>query len=403
MDPVPEDAQDTRDPRASTSGQPHSSRVAPRDPSTSSQQASLELFPEDSQDTWDPRASTSSQPHSSQVTPGGLSISSQQASLELFPEDSQDTWDPRASTSSQPHSSQVTPGGPSISSQQASLELFPEDSQDTWDPRASTSSDSQSITQQTSSEEEDSDGGDVETAPASHQGLPPDVNMGDLTDGERAALSTVRRRWVSALERIGEEAREVERAEQRQHEEVLAELRASYAGDREECRAMHQSMDTSINAIVDLTHAVTQLVETIRLCAPVAEPVPSGVSAAGPWATRAEARQAGLTGQNTQASGNNERPPWKMKKTQPYTPTVGGTVPQGAGSELYLSNHGKCAHHAMAPWLELPCGLCVLPGHSEMLKPLRIAPDMGDEGCPPFLGPWVHPPAAVWALHSETE
>ncbi|KAL8164025.1 UNVERIFIED_CONTAM: hypothetical protein K2H54_043897 [Gekko kuhli] len=61
------------------------------------------------------------------------------------------------------------------------------------------------------------------------------------------------------LSLTGEESRQAMRAEQRRHEEVPA----GRAEDQEDRAAMRQSMDTSTNAIVDLTRTVTLLVETI--------------------------------------------------------------------------------------------------------------------------------------------
>ncbi|KAL8185543.1 UNVERIFIED_CONTAM: hypothetical protein K2H54_054525, partial [Gekko kuhli] len=138
--------------------------------------------------------------------------------------------------------------------------------------------------------------------------LPLDVNMGDLTAGEKAALITARRRRVSALQCIAdqladqamEESRAAERAEQRRHEEVLAEMRAGQAGieeDWEDWRAMRRAMETSSAAVVDLTHAVTLLVDTIRLqgqqpspAVPVAPAVQPG---AIPGVTGASLRNTG--------------------------------------------------------------------------------------------------------------
>ncbi|KAL8219072.1 UNVERIFIED_CONTAM: hypothetical protein K2H54_003234 [Gekko kuhli] len=97
-----------------------------------------------------------------------------------------------------------------------------------------TGSDNQSATQQASDDGEDGKEAATEAGTAHQHGLPPDVNMGDLTAGERAALITVRRRRVSAIQRVAdrladqaaEESRAAERAEQRRHEEVLTEMRA---------------------------------------------------------------------------------------------------------------------------------------------------------------------------------
>ncbi|KAL8185468.1 UNVERIFIED_CONTAM: hypothetical protein K2H54_052734 [Gekko kuhli] len=92
-----------------------------------------------------------------------------------------------------------------------------------------------------------------------------------------------------ATQQRWEESREAERAEQRWHDEILAELRASSAEDQEdweEQKSMCQSMNTSTNAIVDLTHAVTLLVKTIQVCVPVAEW--SGASTMVPGAPMAE-------------------------------------------------------------------------------------------------------------------
>ncbi|KAL8219251.1 UNVERIFIED_CONTAM: hypothetical protein K2H54_015961 [Gekko kuhli] len=189
-------------------------------------------------------------------------------------------------------------------------------------------SDSQVAPEQMTSDEEDRDVGDVETVSPGHHGkylctpeeaseddeevvdtvgprprdperLPPDVNMGDLTEAERAAVSMARRRRVSALEHVGaeladqarEEARDVKRAEQRRHEEVLVELRACRAGDpenREERRAMRCFMEMSSSAIIHLMHAVTQLVEAVRLHDPVAEPPQAATRTVGPGAAMAE-------------------------------------------------------------------------------------------------------------------
>ncbi|KAL8189869.1 UNVERIFIED_CONTAM: hypothetical protein K2H54_022840 [Gekko kuhli] len=177
-------------------------------------------------------------------------------------------------------------------------------------------------------EEQEEEEEPVEAAQQDPERLPPDVNMEDLTPGERAALITARRRRISALQRVAdnladraaEESRAAERVEQRRHREVLEEMRAGRARDgedREDRQAMRQAMDTSSAAIVDLSRAITMLVDTIRLqgrqpqqAGPNPQPAqdiqsgatpeprdgPAGTTVHGPLAMGAPAAEAGPLG-----------------------------------------------------------------------------------------------------------
>ncbi|KAL8219307.1 UNVERIFIED_CONTAM: hypothetical protein K2H54_018337 [Gekko kuhli] len=114
----------------------------------------------------------------------------------------------------------------------------PAGSREAQEPRPSTSaqagSKNQSSTEESSGDGDGNEDSAAESEPSHQHGLPPDANMENLTAGERAALITVRRRRVTALQRFAnlltdqaaEESRAAERAEQRRHEEVLAEMRA---------------------------------------------------------------------------------------------------------------------------------------------------------------------------------
>ncbi|KAL8221530.1 UNVERIFIED_CONTAM: hypothetical protein K2H54_069190 [Gekko kuhli] len=68
---------------------------------------------------------------------------------------------------------------------------------------------------------------------------------------------------------------------------------------------------------------------------------------------------------------------------------------------LCLALLGACPAIALyqGSWSELP----MLPGHPEVLEPLLFAPYLGEEGCPPLLGPWVHPPPASLTLRGQME
>ncbi|KAL8212727.1 UNVERIFIED_CONTAM: hypothetical protein K2H54_056893 [Gekko kuhli] len=222
-------------------------------------------------------------------------------------------------------------------------------------------------------EEEEREEEPVEAAQRDPGRLPPDVNMEDLTPGERAALITARRRRVSALQRVAdnladqsaEESRAAERAEQRRHQKVLEEMRAGRAHDgedREDRQAMRRAMETSSAAIVDLTCAVTQLVDTIRLQGHQPPQV-------GPMPQPAQDIQSGTTpGSREAPAGNTVHDPLGIGAPVAKAGSQGGTatgacaggpehqgaVPAGIGAAT--PKHGR---PSAAP---TPGGGCPRPG-----------------------------------------
>ncbi|KAL8169180.1 UNVERIFIED_CONTAM: hypothetical protein K2H54_039468 [Gekko kuhli] len=165
-------------------------------------------------------------------------------------------------------------------------------------------SDSQCATQQISSNDEDSDGGKVETALEPHHRTPEESPDDDWEPAEPVDVRPQDPEWQSSAG-----MRSPGRVE------------GSCAGDQEgqeERRAMRQSMETSTNVMVDLMHEVTQLVEAIRPRAPVAEPVWSGASTVAPGGPHGQGQTA--RPHRPEDQGIKETPPQKRQKTQPYTP-----------------------------------------------------------------------------------
>ncbi|KAL8181324.1 UNVERIFIED_CONTAM: hypothetical protein K2H54_053892 [Gekko kuhli] len=312
----------------------------------------------------------------------------------------QENREPRPSTSTQAYRPITGPQRPTTTAEGTSPQLFPVDSQDTGNAEETSSSqegsDNQPASEDSSDDGEDGDDGATGAWPA-HQHetedeegeaeeeeqeqeekreeepvevaqqdpehklryrLPPDVNMEDLMSGERAALITARRRCISALQRVAdnladqdaEESRAAERAEQRRHQEVLEELRAGRARDgvdREDRQAMRRAMETSSAAIVDLTRAVSLLVDTIQLqghqqpqVGPIPQPAqdirsgatpgarepPAGNTVHGPLGMGAPVAEAGPQGGT--ATG-----------ACPGDPERQGAVPAGTGAAT--PKHGR--------------------------------------------------------------
>ncbi|KAL8182874.1 UNVERIFIED_CONTAM: hypothetical protein K2H54_005112 [Gekko kuhli] len=191
--------------------------------------------------------------------------------------------------------------------------------------------------------------------------LPPDVNMADLTAGERAALTKARKKRVSALQRVGEllaaraweDQREARREDWRDLQELLAELRAAQQEDQDARAAMLTAMDRSSNSTNELTRAVTLLVQThygqtppshscqqgpgamATQALPPKRPQP-GTSSAPQWAIVPQPPQAGptATGPSTTAwpqRSSHRSPAQTPQAPGPHQPIHHNRVPVPPG------------------------------------------------------------------------
>ncbi|KAL8175518.1 UNVERIFIED_CONTAM: hypothetical protein K2H54_027091 [Gekko kuhli] len=98
--------------------------------------------------------------------------------------------------------------------------------------------------------------------------LPPDVYMGDLTAGEKAAFTKARKKWVTALQSVGEllaaqareDHREARREDRRDFQDFLKEMRAARQEDKDARAMMLAAMERSVHSTDELTWAVSLLV-----------------------------------------------------------------------------------------------------------------------------------------------
>ncbi|KAL8219376.1 UNVERIFIED_CONTAM: hypothetical protein K2H54_022157 [Gekko kuhli] len=157
---------------------------------------------------------------------------------------------------------------PTPSLEDASQELFMDGSQDTLEPQPSTSS--HAGTPETPVDDDQEAEEPMEDGNPDQEHLPPDINMADLTAGERAALTKARKKRVLALQSISEclaaqaqeDHREAQRKDQRDIQEFLVELRAAQQEDQEARAMMLAVLERSIHLTDELTRVVNLLVQT---------------------------------------------------------------------------------------------------------------------------------------------
>ncbi|KAL8219204.1 UNVERIFIED_CONTAM: hypothetical protein K2H54_012481 [Gekko kuhli] len=220
---------------------------------------------------------------------------------------------------------------PTPSSEEASQELFSEGSQDDSQPQPSTSS--HAGTEETPVGADCEPEEPLENQDRDPEQLPPDVYMADLTAGERSALTKARKKRVSALQSVGEllaaqaqeEHREAMRADERNYQEFLKEMRSARQAEEDAQGVMLAAMAQSNKCTQELTSVVSRLVE-----AQVAHL--EAIRARDPD-RRAEAAQGAPSGRA--AYGNYSGIQWQMPPQAFTFPPYAGLPPASPMETVY--------------------------------------------------------------------